>query len=518
MALLPLLFLVTIAAATWAFRGQPARFRWTLFGGAAVATWGAVLGLLAATPTSTALSVWQPAPLFRSRLEFVLDDPGWTMAFVMATNLLVSSAFMASRTSAPVEAPATFILGLSAVAMAGVMAGNLASLIASWALFDLILLARSLSSAGASGKGSGGGFAIFSGLLGLMLVLSATATLEDAGASDAAGTISVPPIGFALLVAAALLRMGGGPHPSGSLAEPGKSHLDDPFPRMVSAALGASLLVRTIAGGIPPDMVRPMQWVVCALGLTCSVRWVLGWRDEGSARYFLTGLLAFGAIASTFSASDGERPALAAATLALCAAPLVIYRRIHHGAHRVAPAATALIVAGLPATIGGTLMSSLVSSFAGPLDLVFAAACVLGLGLLAGGLLQQAYQPSEAWPASEALPKGLFTLGKFVPLLAILGLGLRPSATPTAMGGGALVLALVVAVLVGRGTDRGTSTVPARWRRLSAWLEPSGGLNVARGVTAAILRAIHGLASVLEGEGAMLWVLVLLMVIVLGWR
>jgi len=202
----------------------------------------------------------------------------------------------------------------------------------------------------------------------------------------------------------------------------------------------------------------------------------------------------------------------------LCAAPLVIYRRIHHGAHRVAPAATALIVAGLPATIGGTLMSSLVSSFAGPLDLVFAAACVLGLGLLAGGLLQQAYQPSEAWPASEALPKGLFTLGKFVPLLAILGLGLRPSATPTAMGGGALVLALVVAVLVGRGTDRGTSTVPARWRRLSAWLEPSGGLNVARGVTAAILRAIHGLASVLEGEGAMLWVLVLLMVIVLGWR
>lgn len=518
MALLPLLFLVTIAVATWAFRGQPARFRWTLFGGAAVITWGAVIGLVAATPTSTALSVWQPAQLFHAKLEFVLDDPGWIMAFALATNLVVGFAFMASSTNAPVEAPAPFVLGLSAVGMAGVLAGNLASLILSWAVFDLVLLVRSLSSDRAADRSGSGGFAIFSGLLGLMLVLSATATLENPAASELGGTTPIPPVGLTLLVAAAFLRIGGGRFYSRQQDEPRGTYLEDPFPRIVSASLGASLLIRALAEGIPPDIVRPAQWAFGAIGLIASVSWIIHWRESSSVRYFLLGLLAYSALSATFLATDGQRSAMAGAALAICAAPLVISRRIHVRAHRVASAAMAVLVAGLPGTLGGTLLASLVSSLAGPLDALLAVSVLLGLGCLAGGLLRQARQPSKEWPAGDTLSKGLLTMGKFAPLVAILGASLRLGSTPTAYGGGAFFLAAALALLGSGGANRAPSGAPSRYRRLLAWLDPSGALSLARGATIGALRGVQALASVLEGEGAMLWVLVVLMVILLGSR
>jgi hypothetical protein len=514
MALLPILFLLTIAAATWVFRDRPARFRWTLFGGAAVITWGAVIGLAAATPSSTALSVWQPGHLFRSRLEFTLDDVSWTMAYVMATNLLVWSAFMASTSRAPTEVPASFMLGLSAVSMAGVMAGNLASLLASWALFDLILLVRRLSSAREVENRASGGLAIFTDLLSLMVILVATATLEDPAAS---GPISAPPLGLALFTLAGFLRLYGGAHLSMRGADSSGQDLSEGYPRVVSAGLGTSLLLRIVAGGIPADMVGAVQGFSCVLGTYSSVRWISRWRETGSDRYFVTAVVAYGILASSLSATGGERPALAAAALALCVAPLIICRSLHHPVHRMAPIAAGLLVSGLPATPGGTMMGGLVSSFSSPLATVCADTAVLGLGLLAGGLLLHVRQSLEPWPAGEALPKGLFTAGKFVPLLSAAGLSLRLGTSTTVAGVAAFLIAMTVGGVASRVGLRPSPKGSERQRRVPASFYASRGSGLVRGVVLTGLRVFYGLSSMLEGEGAMLWVLVLLMVIVLGW-
>ncbi len=132
--------------------------------------------------------------------------------------------------------------------------------------------------------------------------------------------------------------------------------------------------------------------------------------------------------------------------------------------------------------------------------------------MLAVGLLRQAIVKTEAWQAGESLVKLVYGLGLALPVFVAIGLGLEsaPEGRPQAFAvWGAVTLAGFVLWMWVRG---GAGTQIARVRRVTGWLDPEPIYAGLWRVYDVGIGFVRGIGSALEGEGAVLWLLVILVV------
>jgi hypothetical protein len=139
--------------------------------------------------------------------------------------------------------------------------------------------------------------------------------------------------------------------------------------------------------------------------------------------------------------------------------------------------------------------------------------CLLIIGT--GRLTIQALAP---WPSTEALTRILYGLGLGIPCVVGVGLGIW-AAIEVSLG---MIIACALTLVVGAGFLAADHQRPRReryrWGRMVSWLDPqplySFGLRIGRGLTA-IAREV---ALMLDGEAALLWMLVILILLYIGYR
>jgi len=517
-AFLPILILFAGSLITWLSRKRHERVLWALNSGTALLVWLVSLVLVMKIPDVTSLSVWRPSELFSSRLELHLDAIGWLFLYGAATVVVSVTFTEASRPGEATPGTRSLLLSYAAVAMTAMLAGNLLTVAMTWTLMDIwtvVFLLRMQEDTKSIVKLMTR-FAVDVG--GVLLVLSAALINGAEGGSSSLTSPLTSSLAAVLLVLAALLRLGLMP-PHISL-----THLSykqrglGTLIRLLPPVAALSVLARMMNIGVP---VEAFPWLRLAgvLGIIVGgLRWSLH-TDVVAARPFLVlGVSGMGVLAASLSIEGGGAPIAAAGIVLLFAGAVVCLTEIFVPTHRLWPGLAAVLLAGMPGTPGGVIAESLIRGGLNGSSLWLVLFGILGLILLASGCLRLVFLPLRSWPSGESLVRVTYGLGLALPVLVGFGLGLRMpgSVTLEAVAGFAIAIALAGLALfwLRRLPQRDVD----RWGRLMEWLDPNPLYRVLWRGGRALIRFFYTIGDVLEGEGAMLWmsVILLLLIIALG--
>jgi hypothetical protein len=270
--------------------------------------------------------------------------------------------------------------------------------------------------------------------------------------------------------------------------------------------------------GIP---VEALPWLRLAgvLGIIVGgLRWSLHTNVVAARPFLVLGVSGMGVLAASLSIEGGGAPIAAAGIVLLFAGAVVSLTEVFVPTHRLWLGLAAVLLAGMPGTPGGVIAASLARGAlnGSPLGLVIIG--ILGLILLASGCLRLVFLPARPWPSGESLVRVMYGLGLALPVLVGFGLGFRMpgSVTLEAVAGFAFAIALAGLALfwLRRLPQRDVD----RWGRLIEWLDPNPLYRVLWGGGRALIQVFRAIGDILEGEGAMLWmsVILLLLIIALG--
>jgi hypothetical protein len=499
------------AGVTWAARRRSDRLTWGVATAFALLSWLGVLAVLPGLPADVALSAWRPASLFASRLEISLDRPAWGILYSMATALLGILLTAAARPASGASGSRIMMLAYTALAMVAVMAGNLLTVVIVWMVIDLLaflyLVARVEDVAGAQTLVA----RLAIDMAGTLLALTAAAASFAGTPELPLGLPSGPLLPTVFLSLAVLLRLGLLPLHFTTSPLPHVRRGLGTLLMVLSPAAALGVLSRSLGVAVP-DQVAPWLLLVGALGgLVGAARWFLE-ADPLRGRTSLVLALAGLGVVSAVSHPDGPAVALGnSAAILVTLVVIVSLTEVRTPWHRVWPLFACALLIGLPWTPGGTLMAGIVPARPAVLTSVGAVLGLVALVLTVAGLLRLAARPVEAWPAGETMVKTLYGLGLGLPVVALAGFGVLLAQPPTVPE---LAGFLVAALGLGYGWSRRERLEPRRvqrWTRLAAWLDP---MPVYRGAWRAYRSLMNGVRIVgeaVEGEGAFLWVLVVLL-------
>jgi hypothetical protein len=512
MATLPFGALLLGAGVTWFFRRRADRVTWGIATAFALLTWLASLGLSAAVPASLGVSVWAPADLFGARIILTLDRSGWQLTYALATLLLAVLLTSVGRPGGGSGLARAGMLAYAAIGVLGLLAGNLLTVATIWALLDTVTFVFLLSRVEDAPTARQLAVRLGVDLTGVILVVASAIVGMFPARGAPADTAGLSPFSVGLMVLAVLLRLGLLPLHFALPNLPQVRRGQGTLLRLVPAAVALSVFARQLSGGIPVEVV-PWLRIGGLLGLIVGgVRW-LGEEDPVKARPFLVmGIASMGALAASVSPESAGDIFLATGSLLLLVGSVVSLNEIHAPTHRIWPAAMAFVLAGAPWTLGSTLAGRLfpqtwslgagVSAFVG---------CLV-TAMLAVGLLRQATVKTEPWQAGESLVKLVYGLGLALPVFVAIGLGLE-SAPEGRLQAFAVWGAVIFAGLILWAWVRGgAGTQIARLRRDTGWLDPEPIYFILWRAYDVGIGIVRGIGSALEGEGAVLWLLVVLVV------
>ncbi len=512
MAILPFSIVLLGAGVTWLFRRRADRVTWGIATAFAFLTWLSALGLSAAVPTSVGVSVWAPARLFGARISFSLDRSGWQLTYSLATLLMAVLLTSVGRPGAGSGLARAGMLAYASIGVLGFLAGNLLTVATIWALLDTVTFVFLLSRVEDAPTAQQLVVRLGVDLMGVILAVASAIVGMFPGPGGSADGSGLSPFAVGLMVLAVLLRLGLLPLHFALPALPQVRRGQGTLLRLVPAAVALSVFARQLSPGIPVEVV-PWLRIGGLLGLIVGgVRW-LGEEDPLKARPFLVmGIAAMGALAASVSPADAGVIFLATGSLLLLVGSVVSLNEIHAPTHRIWPAAMAVVLAGAPWTLGSALVSRLFpQAWSLGAGISSAVGCLV-TAMLAVGLFRQATGKTEAWQAGESLVKLVYGLGLALPIFVAIGLGLGSSLIGGLQAFGVWGAVIVAGVFLWTWVRRGAGKQIARLRRITGWLDPEP-------VYAGLWRAydtgiefVRGIESALEGEGAILWLMVMLVV------
>jgi hypothetical protein len=517
-SLLPILLLVAGSMATLSARRQHERVVWAVSSGAALIAWLVSLGLVVAIPLVTRLSVWRPTALFDSRLELHLDSVGWYFLYATATITLSISLTEPVRSKRIQPETNSIVLAYSALAMVAMLAGNLLTVATTWALMDfltLLLLLRFFRDS-MSVTQLGSRLAVDAG--GVLVILAAALVNRSVGGSNSLTSPLSSPIAAVLIALAVFLRLGLIPFRDNlrSLARVPQSL--GTLLILLPAAAALSVLARLMNVGVAT---AALPWLRIAGGaglLLGGLRWSLG-RDVMPARLFMVfGLSGLGVLVASLSPDIGGEPIAAASLLLLLAGTVFSLTEIFAPPHRIWSGLAGLMLAGLPGTAGGVIASSLGSELIKGSSLLMSLLVIVGMAMLAMGAVRQVFMPTTTWPTGESLARVMYSLGLALPILVGFGVGLQMPANASL---GALIVfgcSTMLVVLTMYAGRRLSSRDFDRWMRWVKWLDLDPFYRLIKVCNDALLRIIRLVGGIMEGEGAVLWMMVLLLLLILGFR
>ncbi len=515
MPTIPIVLLLIGALITWLARRSHERALWGIAVGTAAVAWAAMLALGSAVPTAASLSVWRPVDLFNSRLELVLDSIGWTMGYSTVTLLLAVTMTGAARPGEADPHSRVMMIVYTALGLTAMSSGNLLTVATTWALMDAATLAFLIRTA--SGAESRQALVTRTALDSTAIVLVVAAAAEDwsgGGQATLAGGLASP-AAVGLVSLATLLHLGLMP-PHFALPSPRVRHGLGTLLQLLPPAAALCVLGRALGSAVPLELVpwfRAAGVAGLALG---AVRWALA-RDPIVGRWFLVlGLTGVGALAATLQVQSAEDVLGVTGALLLLSGGVVSMAEIHTPMHRLWLAAGGLLLAGMPGSIGGRLAAVFGSGFTDAATWWVAIAGVLGMALMIASAGRAVTAASSPWPTSESLVQLMYGAGLLLPTLAGLGLGLWTRHSFTGAGLGVSVMAIGLSALGMWLGVRVPGRHLARLQRILTLADPTPVYRLLRTGYRRLTRWFEGLTGALEGEGAMLWTYVVVLLVVLS--
>jgi hypothetical protein len=516
MVLLPTFLLLLGAAIAWYSRNRPTRIGWIIEVSTALLVWLVSLILITAIPSVTQVSVWRPQSLFQSQLELKLDSISWPFIYASSTLLLTVVLTYPARYKARPRRRA-FLLLYAVFPMMSMLSGNILTFAITWTLMDVAsvivmidmrtreelipLLTSRLAIKGGS----------------LLLVLLAAMVNVSSGGDSSLSTSFHSSTAILLISFAAMLRLGFFQSRSGMVQNPAKREGIDILQQLLPAAAALTLFARVFSLGMPEDVLPWLKLVGGLALLVGGVQWVFDQDESRIQQAFKMAISGLGVFVASTTAGNASVIAAAGAIMILLGA--VFYSiEIFSPAHRIWPVMCAIVVAGFPGTPGGLVLTSMfeqIDSLPGILKLVVG---ITGMVLLSLGTLRYFYLPSVQWQTAESSVRFMYGLGLSFPVFVSIGLGLWMAkgfslvalAGFLAIGGVAVLLLLVIRRLPHREVDR--------WGRLLAWIDLNPVMRFFEFGGRVILGAARATSQIFEGEGAMLWLVVILLLTFLGVR
>lgn len=493
-------------------------FAWLTAALASTFCWLFILLLRLKLPGMIFLAEWQPTTLFVSSPALLLDRYSWPYAFSLATLTLAAILTAPVRTllrTNPYAWASSLII--SALGLLAVQAGNPFTLMLSWTAIDLVELVIYMASAGEGPVNRGAVLSFATRIGGTMIMAWAVIT----GQTEAGQfTLTGLPLNSGLFVLlAAGLRLGVLP-----LFLPFSQEVSFPrelgtLLRVVPAASTLALLSRLPASSVP-EAWRPFLLAFSTLAaLYSGVMW-LSARDEIAGRsYWLLGLAAFAIICVIHGDPDGS---LAWGTALLLPGGILFLFSARNSRLQALPILGLMGLTGLPFFPSAGGWRGLVGDGLN-LEGVF---ILLAHCLFLLGYARQALRPGESLEPAERWAQAVYPFGLLILVIAdiITGIwGWPGSLTPGLWWAGGITTFL--AVVIGnlwfqrerirtalKITENSFNIV------LPHWLLPAIGRLFRLEWMYVILgtafrwtgRLIEGVTSITEGDGGVLWALVLL--------
>jgi MFS family permease len=513
---LPIILLIVSSLIVWVVQKRQARISWAIGALAALITWITILLLALIIPMTINLSIWRPEELFRSRLVLSLDKTSWAMIFGLAAVLLSVILISVERNGKIETVSNPLILVYSAFAIAAIMADNLLTIAMSWALMDLtgaILFYDSIRN-GEGIKQSISGLAIK--YMAVLFVVGA-AGVNYASQLGLAGTLGmIKPLAAGMLVVAVLLRLG--------LFSMNK-HIDEKETRLpycsriliefLPAMTGLSALGHQLDSGVPEEI---LIWVI-VVGVISSIwgclLWGLSSDRPGQYKYLTTGILGISMIVVARMPDMAYEVLSSAAILILICGVATEQVKIHKKAHRIWPITVGVVLAGFIWSPAGTIIKAMSLSIDERGLSIFVIWIIICLGLLSMGAFRRALSEITPWESVEQLARAAYNVGIVLPIMAGFVIGIYADVkvdlkTSLIFLSSILVgsIGFIKPALIAK-VDLGSVAPIERHEGIKTVIK------IIRVNGLAIGRIIRGIQDIIEGEAAMLWIILILQLIFL---
>ncbi len=485
---------------------QPnARYAWLVAVGGATLALASVLFWMAQLPFDLPLPAWQPHSVFINPILFRADRIALPLA--LSISALTLTILLTAITRSAITNSFTWAgtLALGGIGLLAVTAENPLTLLLVWGALDLTELATQLRSVQGAANNERAVVSFSTRAVGSSLLL--WANIVSVAGGSGFGFESIAPGAGVYLVMAAGLRLGvlplHLPYTSESTLRRG---IGTSF-RLVSAVASLTLLAHVPAGSVTSGLTPLLLGLAVIAALYSGWMWLRA-PDELTGRpYWVISLAAF----SVISALSGNPLGVVAwgCALILVGGALFLASAQHRWADRA-------LLAGMW-SLSSLPFSLTASAWLGNLGF-FVPFVILAQSLLMAGFLRQALRSAgrtslESQPgwANKIYPAGII-------LLAVFQLALGFAGWDGALQVGAWLQAIVTAAVT-----FGLVWATPRLRILNPirahWVSPAvSGLSSLYGSWWVVYRLLRRLSqtviNVLEGEGGIMWTLLLLILFI----
>ncbi len=487
---------------------------------------GALWTVREALPYTQIIAAWQPVSVFTVPLSFRVDSTAWILGMGLLAALTATAFTWAAYPGQKRPAPRAIALLLTAAALAGLFASNLLTLAVAWGLLDLAFVVALLIRGGTE-VGRRAALAIVVNLASTVCVWIAALLIENQQGSLYWHLFDAPENARAWLMAAAVLRVGLYPFhqwlPVELGKEPDRAVMLFVVPTMSGLALWARMAV---VHALPESSIVPVLAVLSVL-----IGALLAWRSpqpRAGLPYIVLGLAGF---AGLLAVADPTPTQLSAATLnwMFIVVSLFIARGLDrkHPFWAVGALVAGLSLAALPGTLGFIVQQGVIAGAIHAKQWPILLAVVIAQTLIVGAVARFIVDTQiESTPAS-VWRRVWWAIALVLGALPLIGLANAPQAIAdvpsttdllSALSGlGVIALFAPIAiglVLAWRGPVWRRNTAqssPANWSRVLRleWLNSAVFYVIDR--LTGLLRAV---ASVLEGEGGLLWTVVIVVIVI----
>lgn len=491
-------------------------YHWLVAAAGATLAWPMALLAGREMPKTLYLVSWEPQALFPSWPILLVDRISWPFAAALAALALASVLTDVTR-AAEADWPSwAGSLVLTALGLLAVLAGNPLTLLLTWTAIDLVELLILLGSVKESRAREQMVVSFTARIFGSGLLLAATLVEQAGGKTLTLASIS-PQASWILLLSAGL-RMGVLPFHSPYLQASSRRRGLGSVARLVAAAAALALIARTAAAIEKAGAPEPAAFYLMALAGVASIYGGAAWliaEDELDGRP--AWLLGMASLAAASALRGQPSASLAWGLAALLSGGVLFLASVRD--RRLSWLSFLGLVGflALPFTPGG----SAARLFAPPfrfLQLFF----LLGYALFLWGYVRHVLRAGKRPGAVERWIWLIYPFGlALLPLTHFLvGFSSGIEDEPAGLAAAGAGLAALALAALGLAWSRRVALVP---RAPAAVMESILSLRwsyaVVRVFFRAFERAIAFLTLVLEGEGGVLWALLLLVLslVLLAW-
>lgn len=493
-------------------------YSWLAAALGAILAWGSIFAWQAELPTLVLEMPWGPTGLFLTWPVFFVDDLGWVYALALGA-LALAVILTAPAQSTGLSLSAWIgTLGLTSLGILAFLAANPLTLVIVWTGLDLLELANTLRLSRQAELSERVVISFGVRALGTGFALWASAT--NVVAMMTFNTVS--PDSALFLFLAAGLRLGVLPLHLTYRSEPALRRGMGTVLRMAVASSSLVLLARIPTGLVEPVFAIFLQGLLVVALLYGAWKWLSSPGELSGRPYWLIGLGSLSLLAALRGSPQGS--AAWGVALILLGGLLFLYS----ARQRIFTLALSSLVLGM-LSLPFTLTASTWQGGA-PLEWLFWPFLLAGQVMLAGGFVRHLWRKGETelsslprW-AQSAYPFGLLVLAATMILSGLWGwrgalqVGLWPAG---------LAVALILAIGL------------AAWWRISKLSAISDNLNqrpVVRDSVSHLARGMEGFAlalwavyrflrrlidffsELLEGDGGLLWTVLVLVLLLIWFR